>query len=157
MENGYATIERIFPGGAAERSGKLQVGDIIVGVAEGDGPFVNTVHKELDKFTEMVLGTTGSVVRLQFISDQKEDPAKRRTVRLVRREVRLTEEEAQAQLIERPVGGGIIQRLGWITVPSFYGESDKSINAASVANDVATLIKRLAQGRHSGLGRRSSQ
>ena len=27
MENGYATIERIFPGGSAERSGKLQVGD----------------------------------------------------------------------------------------------------------------------------------
>jgi carboxyl-terminal processing protease len=42
MENGYATIERIFPGGSAERSGKLQVGDRIVGVAEGDGPFVNT-------------------------------------------------------------------------------------------------------------------
>jgi C-terminal processing protease CtpA/Prc len=61
MEDGYATIERIFPRGAAERSGKLQVGDIIVGVAQGDGPFVNIVHKELDKFTEMVLGTTGSV------------------------------------------------------------------------------------------------
>jgi len=33
--------------------------------------------------------------------------------------VRLTEEEAQAQLIERPMAGGIIQKLGWITVPSF--------------------------------------
>ena len=151
MENGYATIEQIFPGGAAERSGKLQVGDIIVGVAQNDGPFVNTVHQELDKFTEMVLGTTGSVVRLQVISDQKKGPAKRRTVRLVRREVRLTEEEAQAQLIERPVAGGIIQKLGWITVPSFYGESDKSNDAPSVANDVTTLIKRLAREGIQGL------
>jgi carboxyl-terminal processing protease len=151
MENSYPTIERIFPGGSAERSGKLQVGDSIVGVAEGDGPFVNTVHKEVDKFTEMVLGTSGSVVRLQVISDQKEDPSKRRTIRLVRREVRLTEEEAQAQLIERPVAGGIIQRLGWITVPSFYGESDKTINAASVASDVATLLKRLAREGIQGL------
>ena len=151
MENGFATIERIFPGGSAERSGKLQVGDRIVGVAEGDGPFINTVHKEVDKFTEMVLGTTGSVVRLQVISDQKEEPSKCRTVRLVRSEVRLTEEEAQAQLIERPVGSGIVQRLGWITVPSFYGESDKTINAASVANDVATLIKRLAREGIQGL------
>jgi carboxyl-terminal processing protease len=151
MENGYATIERIFPGGSAERSGKLQVGDRIVGVAEGDGPFVNTVHKEVDQFTELVLGTTGSVVRLQVISDQKEEPPKRRTIRLVRREVRLTEEEAQAQLIERPVGGGITQRLGWIRIPSFYGGSDKTINAASVANDVATLIKRLARAGIQGL------
>ncbi len=151
MENGYATIEQIFPRGAAERSGKLQVGDIIVGVAQDDGPFVNTVHKELDKFTEMVLGTTGSVIRLQVISGQKEDPGKPRTVRLVRREVRLTEEEAQAQLIERPVAGGIIQKLGWITVPSFYGESDKSSNGPSVANDVTTLIKRLAREGIQGL------
>lgn len=151
MENGYATIEQIFPRGAAERSGKLQVGDIIVGVAQDDGPFVNTVHKELDKFTAMVLGTTGSVIRLQVISGQKEDPGKPRTVRLVRSEVRLTEEEAQAQLIERPVAGGIIQKLGWITVPSFYGESDKSSNAPSVANDVTTLIKRLAREGIQGL------
>src|ERR1700722_12181751 len=136
MENGYATIEQIFSGGAAGRSGKLQVGDIIVGVAQGDGPFVNILHKELDKFTEMVLGTAGSVIRLQVISGQKEDPGKPRMVRLVRREVRLTEEEAQAQLIERPVAGGTIQKLGWVTVPSFYGESDKSSNAPSVANDV---------------------
>jgi carboxyl-terminal processing protease len=151
MENGYATIEQIFPGGAAGRSGKLQVGDVIVGVAQGDGPFVNTLHKELDKFTEMVLGTTGSVIRLQVISGQKEDSGKPRTVRLVRREVRLTEEEAQAQLIERPVAGGIIQKLGWVTVPSFYGESDKSSNAPSVANDVTTLIKRLAREGIQGL------
>jgi carboxyl-terminal processing protease len=151
MENGYATIERIFPGGAAERSGKLQVGDIIVGVAQGDRPFVNTVHQELDKFTEMVLGTTGSVVRLQVISNQKEDPGKSRTVRLVRMEVRLTEEEAQAQLVERPVAGGIIQKLGWITVPSFYGDSDNSISAPSVANDVTTLIKRLTREGIQGL------
>ena len=151
MENGYATIEQIFSGGAAGRSRKLQVGDIIVGVAQGDGPFVNILHKELDKFTEMVLGTTGSVIRLQVISGQKEDPGKPRTVRLVRREVRLTEEEAQAQLIERPVAGGIIQKLGWVTVPSFYGESDKSSNAPSVANDVTTLIKRLAREGIQGL------
>jgi carboxyl-terminal processing protease len=151
MENGYATIEQIFSGGAAGRSGKLQVGDIIVGVAQGDGPFVNILHKELDKFTEMVLGTAGSVIRLQVISGQKEDPGKPRMVRLVRREVRLTEEEAQAQLIERPVAGGIIQKLGWVTVPSFYGESDKSSNAPSVANDVTTLIKRLAREGIQGL------
>jgi carboxyl-terminal processing protease len=151
MENGYATIEQIFRGGAAERSGKLQVGDIIIGVAQDDGTFVSIVHKDLDKFTEMVLGRTGSVIRLQVISSQKEDSGKPRTVRLVRREVRLTEEEAQAQLIERPVAGGIIQKLGWVTVPSFYGESDKSSNAPSVANDVTTLIKRLAREGIQGL------
>jgi carboxyl-terminal processing protease len=62
---------------------------------------------------------------------------------LVRREVRLTEEEAQAQLIERPTAGGNVEKLGWITVPSFYGESDSSSKATNVTDDVALLLKRL--------------
>jgi carboxyl-terminal processing protease len=143
MENGYATIDRIFSGGPAERSGKLHVGDMIVGIAHADGPFVSTVHQDMDKFTEMVLGKDGSVVRLELSSNKTEDPSKRRVVTLVRREVRLTEEEAQAQLIERPIAGGDIQKLGWITVPSFYGESDNVSKATSVTHDVALLLKRL--------------
>ena len=143
MENGYPTIDRIFFGGPAARSGKLHIGDMIVGVAQGDGPFVNTVHTEMDKITEIVLGKNGSVVHLQLVSGNRKDPSKRRVVTLVRREVRLTEEEAQAQLIERPMAGGTVQKLGWITVPSFYGESDNSIKATSVTDDVAMLLKRL--------------
>jgi carboxyl-terminal processing protease len=64
MENGFATIDRIFPGGPAERSRKLHVGDLIIGVAQGDGPFVDTVHSEMDKITELVLGQNGSVLHL---------------------------------------------------------------------------------------------
>jgi carboxyl-terminal processing protease len=143
MENGYPTINRIFPGGPAERSGKLHVGDMIVGVAHADGPFANTVHQDMDKFTEMVLGKDGSAVRLQLSSGKTNDPSRRRVVTLIRRQVRLTEKEAQAQLIERPIAGGIIEKLGWITVPSFYGESDNSSKATSVTHDVALLLKRL--------------
>jgi carboxyl-terminal processing protease len=145
MENGYATIDRIFPGGSAARSGKLHIGDMIVGVAQGDGPFVNTVHTEMDKITALVVGQSGSVLHLQLISGKRKNPSKPRLVTLVRREVRLTEEEAQAQLIERPIAGGLIQKLGWITVPSFYGDSDHSNKANSVTQDVAALLKRLEQ------------
>jgi carboxyl-terminal processing protease len=143
MEDGYPTIDRIFSGGPAARSGKLHIGDMIVGVAEGDGPFVNTVNTEMDKITEIVLGKDGSVVHLQLVSGNRKDQSKRRVVTLVRREMRLTEGAAQAQLIERPIAGGIIEKLGWITIPSFYGEFDNSINSTSVTHDVATLLKRL--------------
>ncbi len=142
MENGFATIDRIFPGGPAERSRKLHVGDLIIGVAQGDGPFVDTVHSEMDKITELVLGQNGSVLHLQLISRNGEG---RRVVTLVRREVRLKEEEAQAELIERPMAGGLVQKLGWITVPSFYGEPGNSLTGTSVTRDVDTLLKRLEQ------------
>jgi carboxyl-terminal processing protease len=145
MKNGYATIDRIFAGGAAERSGKVHVGDVIVGVAQGGGPFVSTAHTDSDRIAKMVLGKDGSVVRLQLIPGNRKDQSKRRVVTLVRRDVRLTEEEAQAQLIERPMEHGSVQKLGWITVPCFYGGFDDRIKAPSVTEDVATLLKRLGQ------------
>ena len=151
MINGYAMIDRIFPGGPAERSGKLHDGDMIVGVAQGDGAFVKTVNTELDKIMEMVLGKSGSVVRLQMIPRNRKDSSKRRVVTLVRREVRITEGEALAQLIERPMGDNIIQKLGWITVPRFYEGSDSSIKATSVTHDVAMLLERLGREGIQGL------
>jgi carboxyl-terminal processing protease len=116
MENGCPKIDRIIPGGPAEQSGKLHIGDIIAGVAQGDGPFVNTVHTGMDKITEIVLGKNGSVVHLQLISGNMKNSGQRRVVTLVRREVHLKEDEAQAQIIERAVAGGMVQKLGWITV-----------------------------------------
>ena len=35
-ENGYAKIQRLVPGGPAERSGKISVGDRIIAIAEGE-------------------------------------------------------------------------------------------------------------------------
>jgi carboxyl-terminal processing protease len=150
MENGYARIDRIFPGGPAERSGQLHVGDMIVGVAQGDGPFVNTVHAGSDKIMEMVLGKDGSVVRLQLVPGNRKDPSKRRVITLIRREVRLTAEEAQAELIEMHLAG-CVEKLGWITVPSFYGEPDHSTRGVSATRDVATLLTRLKRERIKGL------
>jgi hypothetical protein len=37
----------------------LHIGDLIVGVAEGNEPFVNTVQTERDKLAEMVLVVSG--------------------------------------------------------------------------------------------------
>jgi len=150
MKDGYATIERIFSRGPADRSRKLHAGDKIVGVAEGKGPFVNLQHTNLDKITQMVLGKSGSVVRLQFISSRTKNPAKRQVISLVREEVRLTEEEAQAELVEMYSPGGI-QKLGWVTVPTFYGEPDKPGRGNSVTRDVAALLGRLEREGINGL------
>ena len=51
MKDGYAIIDRIFSRGPADRSGKLHIGDKIIGVAEGNGPFVNVLHSNLDEIT----------------------------------------------------------------------------------------------------------
>jgi carboxyl-terminal processing protease len=147
MKDGYAVIDRIFSKGPADRTGKLHIGDKIVAVAEGHGPFVNIVHSNLDQITEKVLGKSGSMVRLQIISSGTKNSTKRQVISLLREEIRLTEEEAQAELIEVD-SQGVGQKLGWVTVPTFYGEPGRG---TSVTDDVATLVGRLERKGIQGL------
>ena len=150
MKDGYAVVTRIFAGGPADHSGKLHLGDKIVSVAEGNGPFINILHANLDKITSMVLGKSGSTIRLEIVSSRAKNPFNREIISLIRGEVRLTEQEAKAELIDMPSPGGV-RKLGWLTVPSFYEETDKPATGASVTRDVETLIGRLEKKGVQGL------
>src|SRR5689334_14332217 len=74
-EDGYAKIARLLPGGPAQLSGKLSVGDRITGVAQGRDNFLDTVDLKLDKVVEMIRGKKGSLVRLQVIPSNATDPS----------------------------------------------------------------------------------
>jgi carboxyl-terminal processing protease len=142
-EDGYAKVERLIPGGPAQMSGRITVGDRIAAVAQGKDNFVDAVDLKLDKVVEMIRGKKGSVVRLQLIPANSSDPSKRKVVELVRDNVKLTEQEAKAEVIERTLPDNTVQKLGWITLPSFYQDMEKSRTGKSTSRDVAALIKRL--------------
>jgi carboxyl-terminal processing protease len=132
-------------------SGKMSVGDRIAAVAQNKDPFVDTVDMKLDKVVEMIRGKKGTVVRLQIIPANSTDPSKRRVVELVRDNVKLTEQEAKAEIIEKDQPDGTIQKLGWITLPSFYQDMEKSRTGKSTSRDVAALLKRLEQEQVQGV------
>jgi carboxyl-terminal processing protease len=142
-EDGYAKVERLIPGGPAQMSGRVTVGDRIAAVAQGKDNFVDAVDLKLDKVVEMIRGKKGSVVRLQLIPANSSDPSKRKVVELVRDNVKLTEQEAKAEVIERTLPDNSVEKLGWITLPSFYQDMEKSRTGKSTSRDVAALIKRL--------------
>src|SRR5215471_2828449 len=150
-EDGYAKVQRLLPGGPAQMSGKMSVGDRIAAVAQSKDPFVDTVDMKLDKVVEMIRGKKGTVVRLQIIPANSTDPSKRRVVELVRDNVKLTEQEAKAEIIEKDMPDGTIQRLGWISLPSFYQDMEKSKTGKSTSRDVASLLKRLEQEQVQGV------
>ena len=150
-DDGYAKVQRLLPGGPAQMSGKMSVGDRIAAVAQGKDAFVDTVDMKLDKVVEMIRGKKGTVVRLQVIPANATDPSKRRVVELVRDNVKLTEQEAKAEIIEKDMPDGSIQKLGWITLPSFYQDMEKSRTGKSTSRDVAALLKRLEQEQIQGL------
>jgi carboxyl-terminal processing protease len=142
-EDGYAKVERLIPGGPAQMSGRISVGDRIASVAQGKDNFVDAVDLKLDKVVEMIRGKKGSVVRLQLIPANSSDPSKRKIVELVRDNVKLTEQEAKAEVIERTMPDNSVQKLGWITLPSFYQNMEKSRTGKRTSRDVAALIKRM--------------
>jgi carboxyl-terminal processing protease len=151
VEDGYAKIERLIPGGPAQMSGKVNVGDRIAAVSQGKDNFVDVVDMKLEKVVELIRGKKGSAVRLQIIPSDTSDPSKRKVVELVRDNVKLTEQEAKAELIDRTLPDGTSQKLGWITLPSFYQDMERSRTGKSTSRDVAALIKRLEQEGIQGL------
>jgi carboxyl-terminal processing protease len=150
-EDGYAKIQRLVPGGPAERSGKIRAGDRIVAVAQGENPFVDVRDVNLDKVVELIRGKKGTVVRLQMLPAGAADPFKQRLVALVRDTVKLTDEEARAEIIERVLPGGVVRRLGWISLPLFYQDPARFGTGKSSSHDVAALLNRLNKEKIQGL------
>jgi carboxyl-terminal processing protease len=152
-EEGYAKIMELVPGGPAAKDGRLKVGDRVTAVAQGEKEFVDAVDMKLDKVVEMIRGKKETIVRLQVIPVNTTDPSVRRVIDIRRDEIKLKEQEAKAEVIERPMPDGSVQRLGWITLPSFYADMDRSgsATAKSTTKDVLALLNRLKQENISGL------
>jgi carboxyl-terminal processing protease len=150
-EGGYAKISRIIPGGPAEATGKIQVGDRITAVAQGAEPFVDAVDLRLQKVIEMIRGKLGTTVRLQVISAHSADPSKRTIVEIARDNVKLTDQEARGELIKHRKLDGSVENLGWITLPSFYHDMSNADAGKSTSRDVAALLERFQKEKIQGL------
>jgi carboxyl-terminal processing protease len=117
-EDGYVTVNKIIPGGAAERQGELKVGDRIVGVGQGDsGEIVDTVDMKLSDVVQMIRGKADTVVRLVVLADG----AVRKEITITRAKIELTDSEARSEIFEAGhKADGSPYKVGVIDLPSFY-------------------------------------
>jgi carboxyl-terminal processing protease len=148
-DDGYCKIREIVPGGPAARSGELKVGDRIVGVAQENGEFTDLVDMPLPQAVEMIRGKKGTTVRLTIIPATAANDETRKTVSLVRDEIKLEDQQAKARIIDLPGENGGTQRIGVIDLPGFYGGERGS--APSATKDVARLLKKLNQENVTGI------
>jgi carboxyl-terminal processing protease len=148
-EDGYAKIESLVPGGPAQTDGRLKVGDRITAVAQGPAEYVDVRDMRLDKVVEMIRGRKGTHVRLLAIPAEATDPSKRKSVELVRDEIKLKDQEARADIIIKKDEEGNTLKLGWLTLPSFYADMDR--HSKSTTRDVLALLKRLKKENIAGL------
>lgn len=140
-DQGGATIEGLVVGGPAFKVGKLTVKDRVIGVAQGpDGEFVDVVEMKLSDIVDLIRGEIGSMVRLKIIPVGKTDEIE--FVDIVRDKIDLKDSLATADLIITKDPTGNDEKLGWITLPSFYADMDGG--QTSTTTDVRRLLTRLS-------------
>jgi carboxyl-terminal processing protease len=143
----YTVIREVVPGGPAAKSGKLEVGDKIVGVGQGEcGAIVDTVGWRIDDVVDKIRGSKGTVVRLEILPADGGPDAKPEIITLVRQKVTIAEQAAKKKIIDVNDDGRVV-KIGVIDLPSFYEDFDAlrrgDADYKSASRDVAKLLAQL--------------
>jgi len=141
-DEGYTEIVNLTPGGPAELSKQLKPKDRIVAVAQGTAEPVECLDMKLGEVVDMIRGKKGSEVRLTIIPADAVTDSERREIRLIRDEIKLTEQYAFARIVEHATADGKKQKLGVIDLPQFYQKC---------AADVEKLLVRLQKEKVDGV------
>jgi carboxyl-terminal processing protease len=143
-KNDYTTIRELVAGGPAALSGKLKVGDRIVGVAQGNSLSIDVMGWRLDDTVAMIRGSENTTVRLDILPAEVGPDGKHQTISLVRKKISLDNQAAKKSIIEVK-DGSTIHHIGVITLPGFYldfaarQKGDKDFKSAT--RDVTRLLK----------------
>jgi carboxyl-terminal processing protease len=143
----YTVIREVVPGGPAAKSGKLEVGDKIVGVGQGEcGAIVDTVGWRIDDVVAKIRGKKGTTVRIEVLPAEGGPDAKPHLITLVRQKVTIADQEAKKKIIDVKENGRTI-KVGIIDLPSFYEDFDARRRGdpdyKSASRDVAKLLAQL--------------
>ncbi len=146
-ENDYVKIVKILPGGDAEKSGKVNVNDLIIAVAQGkDGEMVDVVGWRLDDVVKLIKGPKGTTVRLTILPAKTGVNGPSSEVTLVRDKIKLEDQAAKKEIINYQSNGKNM-KLGVVSLPSFYMDYDAyqkgDPDFRSTTRDVKKLIGEL--------------
>lgn len=143
----YVTIRELVVGGPAARSEQLAIGDRIVAVAQGeDEQPADVLGWRVDDVVGLIRGSKGSTVVLDVLPADVGPDGKHKRISLVRDTINLEKQAASKSIIQTGAGQAA-QRVGVITLPTFYqdagarNKSDGSFRSAT--RDVARLLGEL--------------
>ncbi len=145
--DGYSVVERIIPGGAADRIEKgLEPNDKIIAVSEDGGEAVNIVDMPLREAVSLIRGKKGTKVHLTVL--RQGDETQRFPLAIVRDKIDLAEQAASLRFETRERNGKPF-KLAIIDLPSFYGDSDPGQRQCT--DDVENLLKQVKEAKAQGL------
>jgi len=154
-ENDFTKVAEIIPGGPADKSERIHAGDFIVGVAQGvEGEMVDVIGWRIDEVVKLIKGPKGTTVRLQILPSQTGVNGPSTELVLLRDKIALEDQAAKMKVINYQ-SGTKNQKLGVITLPSFYMDYEAyqkgDPNYTSTTRDVRKLIGELQKEGVDGL------
>src|SRR5262249_41723908 len=117
---GYAVVQEIVPGMAADKDGRLQPEDKIIGIQNEKGEEIDLVEKKLNDVVRYIRGPRGTKVRLIV---QPEGTKERRTYELTRARSQLKEKHDKGKILEAKGQENKVYKIGIINLPAFYGDT----------------------------------
>jgi carboxyl-terminal processing protease len=144
----FVTVGTLIEGGPASIAGTLKPNDRILAVAQGLGPLVDIVGWRIDDVAQLIRGKAGTTVRLQVLPAGAMPGSSEKIVELVRHRVTL-ESQAARKEVRAIRHGDLSYRVGIVTVPSFYRDSNSAMagekDFRSTTRDVRQLLRELEE------------
>lgn len=140
-----ATIRELVPGSPAALSGKLKIGDRIVGVGQGaDSQPVDVMGWRLDDVVALIRGPKGTTVLLDILPADAGVDGAHKTVVLVRNKITLEQQAAKKTIHDVKTAEGM-RKIGVIELPTFYldieGMRKGNKDYKSATKDVAKYLE----------------
>ncbi|WP_411833114.1 carboxy terminal-processing peptidase [Pseudoxanthomonas mexicana] len=146
-QDDLVAIREIVPGGPADLSGRLKVGDRIVAVGQGkSGAMTDVIGWRIDDVVAQIRGKKDTQVRIEFIPAEAGIDGPHQQVTITRQKVKLEEQAAKAETIVLPAAanGEAERRIGVIKLPAFYqdfeGRRRNPNDFTSATRDIARLL-----------------
>lgn len=155
-EDGYIKVEKILPGGPAEKSKELKAGDKIIAVGEEGAVPLDVIDMPIGKVVDKIRGDKGTKVYLTILNAGTGVTAIPKIISIKRDTVGLKDSEASSEIreIKNPPGGKNL-RVGIITLPSFYldflGANRGDENYRSSTKDVKKILEQLNKEKVDGV------
>lgn len=132
-EGEYTKVTELISGGPAWRAGELEVGDLIVKVAQANDEPIDIVGMRLDDAIEYIKGKKGTEVRLTL----KRVNGTINTISIIRDVVELDETFVKSSIVKKHG-----KKYGLINLPKFYIDFDEK-NYRNSATDMQKELQYL--------------
>ena len=145
IEDDYAKVVSLVPGGPAAKSNQLSPDDRIVSIRQAyEEKSTDVVGWRIDEIVKLIRGDAGTEVELEIIPSKSLESSERKFITLVREEVQLEEQAAKSKIISID-SDSRNYRVGIIELPAFYIDfnawRERDPNFRSSSRDVENILR----------------